>query len=87
MTKRDSFPTADLAPAVGTRLTGEGLVVRRDVTVHGLHRMAVEAEGKYPDLDKWLAMLPKGARLMTHHYEEKFNNVLVCTLWLFWKEG
>ena len=87
MTKPVSTRGADISPAVGTRLTGEGVVTARDVTVHGLHRMTVEAEGKYPDLAKWSAMLPKGARMMTHHYEERFNNVFVGVLRMFWKEG
>ena len=83
-----STPRADLSPAVGTRLTGEGVVTARDVTDKGLHRMTVEAEGKYPDVEKWSAMLPKSARPMTHHSEERVNSgVFVGTLKMFWKEG
>ena len=87
MTKPIYSRSADLSPAVGTRLTGEGVVTVRDVTDKGLHRMTVEAEGKYPDVEKWSAMLPKGARVMTHHYEERVNNVFVGVLRMFWKEG
>lgn len=63
-------------------------MVAHDVTRYGLHRMAVEVDGKYPDLVKWLGMLPKNARLMTHFCDESIAFYsFTGRLWMYWKEG
>ena len=77
--------SADLSPAVGTRLTGDGVVMLHTVSRFGLHRVVVETEGRYPDLVKWLAMLPPSARVMTHHHAERFNNVFIGMLEIYFK--
>ena len=76
-----------LQPAVRTSVRGEGRVTARDVTRFQLHRMRVEMEAKYPDLEVWLRMLPATARPLLYRYEERVNNhVFVGSLWLYWKE-
>jgi hypothetical protein len=73
---------------VGTAITGEGLVIFKDVTVHGLHRMCVEQLDKYPDVEVWSELLAfSGWRLALHDYRERLvSGVVVCHLWIFWKE-
>ena len=44
----------DLVPQVGNRLTGNGVVTKRDVSRCGLHRMKVELAGGYPTLEGWV---------------------------------
>ena len=74
-----------LLPAVGTKITLEGEVVRRDVTRYGLHRCVVRTGDKYPDLWIWRQMVKR--ELLTHHYTEKQTRAgFVGFLWLFWKE-
>lgn len=79
-----------LRPAVGTIITGEGKVVRRDETVAGLHRMCVELKDRYPDLETWADMVSRGRTisLWRHRYTEKVvSNVFTGFLWIYWKEG
>jgi len=76
-----------LSPALGTRLTGNGVVVAHDLTRYGLHRMTVECSGKYPDLEAWLAMLEPTATPLLHDYgEHGEGNRVTCWLKLYWKE-
>lgn len=78
--------TNPLNPRVGTKITGHGLVVRRDVTRFRLHRMVVAQRERYPDLEIWCEIV-KDKKLLLHWYQEKLEgNGLVCYLWLFWKE-
>lgn len=71
---------------VGTAITGEGRVIFRDCTVHGLERMCIEQLDKYPDVEVWSQMIT-GATRWWHDYRERMaSNVLVCHLWIFWKE-
>ena len=72
---------------VGTAITGEGAVIFKDVTVHGLQRMCVEQLGKYPDVEVWAQMIGAWS-IARHDYRERIvSNVAVCHLWIFWKEG
>jgi hypothetical protein len=73
---------------VGTKITGEGVVVYRDCTVHGLQRMCVEQMDKYPDVEVWSQLLAfSDERLARHDYRERLvSGVMVCHLWIFWKE-
>lgn len=79
---------------VGIRISGEGVVVFRDETVHGLQRLCVEQVGKYPDLEMWSEMLfgtlGRAPRMWLHRYTEKVNaeaGICRCFLWMYWKEG
>lgn len=73
------------APAVKTTITGEGTVVRHDVSWFGLHIMVVAVKDKYPDIDLWLKMI-KGHAVL-HHYSERVTvNVFTGYLWIWWKE-
>lgn len=73
--------------AVGTRITGEGIVVRRTESRLGLHTAVIAERDKYPDIEVWLEPL-KGKDVRLHHYSEKVVvNVFTGYLWLFWKEG
>jgi hypothetical protein len=79
----------DLQPSAKTTIRGEGGVVFRDVTRYGLHRMCVAAYRKYPDLEVWAGMLPRGADIegAACRYAEKIvSDVFVGYLWLYWKE-
>lgn len=76
--------------AAGTVITGEGKIVRHDVTVYDLHRLCVELKDRYPDLETWSAMVSHGRemRLWRHRYTEKIvANVFTGYLWFYWKEG
>lgn len=74
-----------LLPAVGTKITLEGEVVRRDVTVYGLQRCVIRTGDKYPDLGLWIRMVKRSVWL--HYYTEKETRAgFVGFLWLFWKE-
>ncbi len=76
-----------LRPRLKTRVEGLGLVVLRDVTRFGLHRMVVALHERYPDPEPWLEMLNEGARPLAHHFSEKVvNQVFIGYLWLYWKE-
>lgn len=79
--KQDS---SGLRPAVGTKLTGGGIVTFHDVTRHGLHRTRVELSDGYPPLTAWCEMV-KG-RLLRHDYSERIDHGFVGILWLYWKE-
>lgn len=71
---------------VGTKIIGEGVVVFKDVTVHGLHRMCIEQLGKYPDVEVWAQLLGTW-RYALHDYRERLvSGFMVCHLWIFWKE-
>ena len=71
---------------VGTAIAGEGVVIFKDVTVHGLHRMCIEQLDKYPDVELWSQMLGKWS-MAEHDYRERLiSGVAVCHLWLYWKE-
>ena len=79
----------DLYPSAKTTIAGEGGVVFRDQTLHGLHRMCVAAYGKYPDLEVWLGMMPKGVdpnRAVYRYAEKMTTDVFIGYLWFFWKE-
>lgn len=75
---------------VGTAITGEGVVIFKDETVHGLHRMCVEQLDKYPDVEVWselLAVSGQQLAIARHDYRERIvSGVVVCHLWLYWKE-
>lgn len=78
--------------SVGTKITGEGVVVFRDETVYGLQRMCIEQVGRYPDLEMWSEMLVRslgGApRIWRHRYVEKVSGesgLCRCFLWMYWK--
>jgi hypothetical protein len=71
---------------VGHGITGQGRVVRRDVTRYGLHRMRVELAERYPDLSIWSQALGPDARLLLHDYGERTSGpILMCWLILYWK--
>jgi hypothetical protein len=72
---------------VGTVITGEGAVVFRDVTRHGLHRMCVAVRGKYPDVEIWMELLKDVDVLKTRYTEKMTVGQLVGYLWFYWKEG
>jgi len=74
--------------SLGTVITGEGKVVRRDVTRLGLQRMCVEMIGKYPDLELWSDFVSqRQPRIWRHRYTERVTEVgCHCYLWIFWKE-
>jgi hypothetical protein len=79
----------NLQPSAKTTIAGKGGVVFRDVTVHGLQRMCVAAYGKYPDVEVWTGMLPRGADIdgAACRYAEKIvSDVFVGYLWFYWKE-
>ena len=71
----------------GTKLTNEGIVVRRDETRFGLHRACIQLNGRYPDLEAWAALIPN-PQVWRHRYTERLDPVLGCKcyLWLYWKE-
>ena len=72
---------------VGHSITGQGRVVRRDVTRYGLHRMRVELAERYPDIELWVQALGPAARPLLHDYSERFSgHLLLCGLTLYWKE-
>lgn len=76
---------AGLKPARLTTITGEGTVVRHDVSRFGLHTTVIAVKDKYPDIELWMEMV-KG-RVMLHHYSEKVTvNVFTGYLWLWWKD-
>lgn len=75
-----------ISPAVGTTITGEGIIVIHRVSRLGLHTMIVAVKNKYPDMELWLEMLT-GKCVMLHHYSEKIvANIFTGYLWLFWKD-
>jgi hypothetical protein len=76
--------TAVLMPRVGTRITGHGEVIMRDVTFYGLHRMCVQSVGRYPDLEMWVAMV-SGPVWLYHYGERSGAGQMVGLLWLYWK--
>lgn len=72
-------------PAVKKTITGEGTVVRHDVSRYGLHTLVIAVQGKYPDIEVWLEMV-KGHAVL-HHYSEKIvAHVFTGYLWIWWKE-
>ncbi len=81
-----SVPVKQVSPAVGTVITGEGRVAFHDITRFGLHRLCIEASGKYPDLETWSQML-KGMDLRGHRYTERETcGAFLCYLWIYFKE-
>lgn len=80
---------AVLSPALGTVIAGEGRVVFRDVTVHGLHRMCIETKGVYPDVETWMKLLEgREMKIIRTRYTEKQSEIAFFGyLWFFWKEG
>lgn len=78
---------SDLQPTAKTTIAGEGGVVFRDQTLHGLHRMCVAAYGKYPDVEVWAGMLRTNLDRAVYRYAEKIlTDVFIGYLWLYWKE-
>ena len=77
---------AQLSPAVGTALRGEGSIVFHDVTRCGLHRLCISVAHKYPDLELWCELL-KDKDLLRHRYTETNKQVFIGYLWFYWKEG
>lgn len=72
---------------VGTKITGEGTVVRHTVSRYGLHTAVVAVKDKYPDIETWLELL-KDRCVVLHHYSERIlAGVFTGYLWLFWKEN
>ena len=70
---------------VGTKISGEGVVIFKDVTVHGLHRMCIQQNDKYPDVEVWSQLI--NWKIAAHDYRDRIvSNVVVCHLWLFWKD-
>jgi hypothetical protein len=59
-----------------------------DVTMYGLHRMAVELVEGYPDVATWMQMLEPTAKVIVHWYEERIvqEGSFVVTLHIFWKD-
>lgn len=79
-------PGSALSPAVGTKITGEGMVVRHTVSRLDLHTLVVAVKDKYPDIEIWMEVL-KDKHILLHHYSEKIETVFTGYLWMFWKEG
>jgi hypothetical protein len=78
--------SSELIPKVGSRLTGNGIVISHDVTRFGLHRMKVERAGGYPSLEAWCAWIEMvGGKVATHYLEEQAGREFIGCLWLFWK--
>lgn len=76
----------ELKPPVKTTITGEGTVVLHDVTRKGLHRLKVERNGEYPDLDVWRKLLPKEHRYLGCMTDEQLNPTgYVGILWIYYK--
>lgn len=74
-------------PPVKTTISGEGTVVRHDITRYGLRRLCVMCREKYPDIELWLGVLPKGAEALLYRYvEKKTSGVVSQYLWIYWKE-
>lgn len=74
-----------LRPSLKTKIQGEGIVVHRDVTRFGLHRMCVATYAKYPDIEVWLTLL--NTLPFAHRYTERIvSDVFIGYLWLYWKE-
>lgn len=73
---------------LGTKIKGEGVVIFKDVTVYGLHRMCVEMLDKYPDVEVWSQMLGEWS-IARHDYRERIVNdfSVNCQLWFYWKEN
>lgn len=72
------------SPRVGTRLTGEGVVVSHRETRCGLRVLRVEAAEKYPNVAAWMNMV--NGRALLHDYEERINKFFFGVLVLYWKE-
>lgn len=74
---------------VGMGITNEGVVIFKDVTRHGLHRLCIEDVNHYPDLELWSEFVSTKhpVQKWLHDYRERMvANILVCHLWIFWKE-
>ena len=71
----------------GDGITGQGRIVRQDVTPYGLHRMRVELSDRYPDLALWVQALGPKARPLLHDYSERYaaDRAIICGLTLYWK--
>lgn len=78
----------ELTPRVKTTITNQGTVVLHDVTRKGLHRLKVELNNEYPNLELWRGLLPKEHRYISCMTEEKLIPTgFVGTLWIFYKIG
>lgn len=70
---------------VGTKLTDNGIVVASTVSAYGLYKAVIEAEGVYPSLEAWCAMLDRVP--LRHDYSERVSGRrFVGVLVLYWKE-
>jgi hypothetical protein len=71
---------------VGTAITGEGIVIFRDCTRYGLQRMCIEQMDRYPDVGVWSEMVGAHSKWLHDYRERLVSGVMVCHLWMFWKE-
>ena len=78
-----------LRPRVKTSIANEGTVAFHDETRYGLRRMCIVCQGKYPDLETWLALLEPSASPLAYRYVEKvtLGVVFIGYLWIYYKDG
>lgn len=77
----------ELTPRVGTSVMGKGRVAGHTVSRFGLHATVIELGDGYPDLETWMRMLPKGARVLEYDYAERFGLTFTGILRIYWKEN
>jgi ribonuclease HI len=62
-----ALPDPELHPAVNTALSGQGVVIGHTRIVdsvgmyHGLNKLVIQGAKRYPDVELWKEMLPKGS--------------------------